>query len=142
VPKKEAAPSWTDKVKLSARAYLRYSYELGEAARNNNQFNLDRLYVQSEYLATDKVRFQITLDGGVTRNTAGNQVFLAETKAAFIEVKDVLAPGLYLRAGLLQLAWATACRARYPWIVGATPPRRTWGWPWEDRCPPSTAASR
>jgi hypothetical protein len=104
-PKKEAATSWTDKVKLSARAYLRYSYELGEAARNNNQFNIDRLYVQSEYLATGKVRFQITLDGGATRNSAGNQVLFVETKSAFLEVKDLLGPGLYLRAGLLPIAW-------------------------------------
>jgi hypothetical protein len=92
-------------VKLSARAYLRYSYELGEEARNANQFNIDRLYFQSEFFATDRVRFQITLDAGATRNAAGNQVFLAETKSAFIEVKDVLGPGLYLRAGILPLAW-------------------------------------
>jgi hypothetical protein len=42
-PKKEAASSWTDKVKLSTKAYLRYSYELGEEARNANQFTIDRL---------------------------------------------------------------------------------------------------
>jgi hypothetical protein len=98
-------PSWTEKVKLSARAYLRYSYELGEEARNANQFTLDRLYFQGEFSATSRVRFQITLDAGATRNATGNQVFFAETKSAFIEVKDLLMPGTYLRAGILPLAW-------------------------------------
>ncbi len=103
-PKKDTS-SWTDKVKLSGKAYLRYSYELNQEAQNANQFNLDRLYLQSEFFATDKVRFQVTLDAGDTRNSTGNQVFFAETKYAFAEVKDVLGQGLFLRAGIVPLAW-------------------------------------
>lgn len=102
---KKAESSWTDKVKLSGKAYLRYSYELNEAAQNANQFAIDRLYLQSEFFATDKVRFQATLDAGDTRNTGGNQVLLAETKYAFAEVKDVLVQGLWVRGGLIPLAF-------------------------------------
>jgi hypothetical protein len=127
-PKKEAASSWTDRVKLSAKAYLRYSYELGEAARNANQFNIDRLYFQAEFLATDKVRFQITLDAGDTRNATGNQVFFAETKSAFIEVKDVLAPGLYLRAGILPLAWIPYEEELWGYRVQGSLPMDRWGY--------------
>ncbi len=127
-PKKEEASSWTDKVKLSAKAYLRYSYELGEEARNANQFNIDRLYVQSEYFATDKVRFQVTLDAGDTRNSTGNQVFFAETKSAFIEVKDVLGPGLYLRAGILPLAWIPYEEDLWGYRVQGPLPVDRWGY--------------
>jgi hypothetical protein len=97
--------SWTDRVRLSSQAFLRYSYELGEEARGANQFQLDRLHLQAEFLATDRVRFQVTLDAGDTRNSAGNQVFFAQTKNAFVEVKDLIAKGLYLRAGIVPLAW-------------------------------------
>jgi hypothetical protein len=136
-PPAEAAPpaerpkadsSWTEKVKLSARAYLRYSYELGEAARNANQFNVDRLYLQGEFFATDKVRFQLTLDAGATRNATGNQVLFAETKSAFIEVKDVLGPGLYLRAGILPLAWIPYEEDIWPYRVQGQLPMDRWGY--------------
>jgi len=127
-PKKEAASNWTDKVKLSAKAYLRYSYELGEEAKNANQFNVDRLYLQSEYFASDRVRFQLTLDGGITRNGTGNQVFLAETKSAFIEVKDVLAKGLYLRAGILPLAWIPYEDDLWGYRVQGPMPMDRWGY--------------
>lgn len=104
-PKKKEESSWFDKVKLSGRAYLRYSYELAPGAQNFNEFALDRLYLQSEYFATDKVRFQATLDAADTRNSTGNNVFLAETKYAFAEVKDVLAPGVWFRGGIIPLAF-------------------------------------
>ncbi len=121
-------PSWTDKVKLSARAYLRYSYELGEEARNANQFNVDRLYLQGEFFATERVRFQLTLDAGATRNATGNQVFFAETKSAFIEVKDVLAKGLYLRAGILPLAWIPYEEELWGYRVQGPVPMDRWGY--------------
>lgn len=123
-----AASSWTDKVKLSAKAYLRYSYELGQEAKNSNQFNIDRIYLQSEYFATDKVRFQLTLDSGVTRNASGNQVFLAETKSAFIEVKDLVAKGLYLRAGILPLAWIPYEEELWGYRVQGPLPMDRWGY--------------
>lgn len=127
-PKKQKETPWTDRVKLSARAYLRYSYELGEAARNNNQFSLDRAYLQGEFFATDKVRFQLTLDGGATRNSAGNQVFLVETKSAFAEVKDLLGPGIYLRAGILPTAWIPFEEDLWGYRVQGSVPLDRWGY--------------
>jgi hypothetical protein len=121
-------PSWTERVKLSARAYLRYSYELGEEARNANQFNIDRLYFQGEFSATERVRFQITLDAGATRNTTGNQVFFAETKSAFLEVKDLLMPGTYLRAGILPMAWIPYEEDLWSYRVQGPLPLDRWGY--------------
>ena len=121
-------PGWTERVKLSARAYLRYSYELGEEARNANQFNLDRLYFQGEFSATERVRFQITLDGGATRNATANQVFFAETRAAFIEVKDLLMRGSYLRAGILPLAWNPHEEDLWGYRVQGPLPMDRWGY--------------
>jgi hypothetical protein len=127
-PKKEKETPWTDRVKLAARAYLRYSYEFGEAARNNNQFNVDRLYFGGDFFATDKVRFQITLDAGATRNSTGNQVFLVETKSAFAEVKDLLGPGIYLRAGVLPLAWVPYEEDLWGYRVQGALPLDRWGY--------------
>ncbi|WP_224371311.1 hypothetical protein [Hyalangium versicolor] len=127
-PKKEAASSWTDRVKFGAKAYLRYSYELGEEAKNSDQFNIDRLYLQAEFFATDKVRFQITFDAGDTRNGTGNQVFFAETKNAYIEVKDVLGPGLYLRAGVIPLAWIPYEEDLWGYRVQGALPVDRWGY--------------
>ena len=103
-------------------------YELGQEAKNANQFNVDRIYLQSEYFATDKVRFQLTLDSGVTRNATGNQVFLAETKSAFIEVKDLVAKGLYLRAGILPLAWIPYEEDLWGYRVQGSLPMDGWGY--------------
>ena len=100
-----AAVSWTDRVKLSGRAYLRYSYELGDVGKNANQFALDRLYLQGEYQVTDNVRVQVTLDAGDTRNATGNNVFLAETKYAFAELQRVFGKDTWVRAGIVPLAW-------------------------------------
>jgi hypothetical protein len=125
-PKKD--PPWTDRVKLAARAYLRYSYEFGEETRNNNQFNVDRLYFGGDFFATDKVRFQITLDAGATRNSTGNQVLLVETKSAFAEVKDLLGPGIYLRAGILPLAWVPYEEDLWGYRVQGALPLDRWGY--------------
>lgn len=99
------ATSWTDRVKLSGRVYLRYSYELNEVGKNANQFALDRLYLQGEYQLTDTVRFQVTLDDADSRLAGNNNVFVAETKYAFVELKNLLGTGTYFRAGMIPLAW-------------------------------------
>jgi hypothetical protein len=127
-PKKEAASSWTERVKLGAKAYLRYSYELGEERRNANEFNIDRLYLQAEFFATDKVRFQITLDAGDTRNATGNQVFFAETKNAYIEVKDLIGRGVYLRGGIIPLAWIPYEEDLWGYRVQGSLPVDRWGY--------------
>ncbi|MFL5350967.1 MAG: hypothetical protein ACJ8AT_39870 [Hyalangium sp.] len=126
-PKKDTS-SWTDKVKLSGKAYLRYSYELNKEAQHANQFNIDRLYLTSEYFLTDKVRFQVTLDAGDTRNSTGNQVFFAETKNAFAEVKDVLGHGVYLRAGIIPLAWIPYEEDLWGYRVQGPLPVDRWGY--------------
>lgn len=104
-PTEPKPASWTERVKLSGRSYLRYSYELNEVGKNANQFAMDRLYLQGEYLLTDTIRFQVTLDAADTRNATGNNVFFAETKYAFAEVKNLLGAGTWFRAGIIPLAW-------------------------------------
>ncbi|PTL82762.1 hypothetical protein [Vitiosangium sp. GDMCC 1.1324] len=99
------ATSWTERVKLSGKAYLRYSYELDGPSKNANQFALDRLYLQGEYQLTDNSRFQVTLDAGDTRNSGTNSVFFAEAKYVFLELKNLLGAGSWLRAGMIPLAW-------------------------------------
>lgn len=126
-PKVET-PSWTDKVKLSGKAYLRYQYELAPTpAAGNNQFNLDRLYLTSEFMPVDKVRFQATLDAGDTRNSTGNQVFFAETKYAFGELKDFV-KGLYLRGGIIPLAWIPYEEDLWTYRVQGPVPVDRWGY--------------
>ena len=67
-PRSTSRRAGTDRVKLSGKAYLRYSFELSEAAASANEFAVDRLYLQGEFLVTDNVRFQYTLDAGDIRS--------------------------------------------------------------------------
>ncbi|MBF5046377.1 hypothetical protein FGE12_28435 [Aggregicoccus sp. 17bor-14] len=100
----EASGSWIDRVKLSGKSYLRYSYDLRGPTENANSFGIDRLYLQSEFQLTKTVRFQATLEGGDLRQ-GGNQYFDVTTKYAFLEVKDLWHTGSFLRVGQLPLAW-------------------------------------
>lgn len=100
----EKAPSWTDRISLSGKMYLRYSYGLGADQQNANEFAIDRIYLQSEYKLTDTMRVQVTLDAGGARED-GKSYFDVATKYAFFEAKDLLFKGSYLRVGQVPLAW-------------------------------------
>lgn len=96
--------SWTDRISLSGKTYLRYTWQLDEAAGNANAFAIDRLYLQSEYRFTDRLLAQVTLEAGDLREGGGGPLDVV-TKYLFFEAKDLGFTGTYLRVGQLPLAW-------------------------------------
>ena len=122
------SPSWTDRVKLSGKVYLRYSFELSEPAASANQFAIDRLYLQGEFQLTDTVRFQYTLDAGDIRSQGSSTPFVAETKYAFVEIKDLLVKGTFLRAGVVPMSWIPYEEELLPYRVASQVPLDRWGY--------------
>src|SRR5688572_18442067 len=54
-PAPPAEERWYDRVKLSGRAFVRYSVELPSGAPGFNEFAVDRLYLTSEFKVLDDV---------------------------------------------------------------------------------------
>jgi hypothetical protein len=95
--------NWYDRIKLSGRTYLRYSWDVSSNS-NFNEFAIDRIYLQSEYQISERFRVQVTLEAGDIR-TSGTGNFQVAPKYAFLEFKDPLWKGTYVRAGLVHTPW-------------------------------------
>lgn len=122
-----AGSSWIDKVKLSGKSYLRYSYETTGPKENQNAFAIDRLYLQGEFQLLKNLRFQATLEAGDLRE-GGTDYFDVATKYGFLELKDLLGAGTYVRGGLLPLAWNSYEEDLWGYRVASPVAMDRWGY--------------
>jgi hypothetical protein len=103
VPEAAKIEHWYDRIKLSGKTFLRYSWDFS-SSRNFNEFAIDRIYLQSEYQISDRFRVQVTLEAGDIR-TSGTENFQVAPKFAFLEWKEADWAGFYVRAGMVHTAW-------------------------------------
>jgi hypothetical protein len=101
-----------EKVKLSGRAFLRYSYDFTSRA-SFNEFAIDRLYLIADYQMTERVKTQVLLEAGDIR-TNGTDNFQVAPKYAFVQLNDLGYAGTYVAAGLVRTSWIS-------------PEEETWG---------------
>ena len=105
---------WVKDVSLSGKTYLRYSYELGEARKNDNEFAIDRMYVIVLWRLWDRARLRYTLEGGEIRDVdvklsngtltkTSNQTLSVVTKHLYFEYSNPLGKDSWLRLGLADL---------------------------------------
>ncbi len=111
-----AVPDWLSRVEIGGVAWLFYRYELTKGANNLNTFDLGRMYFFATVKPMDHVRFRMTLDspnreatttvkGGVTTVSQNSGKFDVVIKHAFVELYDVLTPGLSFKFGMHDLPW-------------------------------------
>lgn len=112
-------PEWLDRLTVDGRAYLRYSYELADTARNYNEFDIDRIYVGFRWKLWDKGAIRYTLEGGDLRENGGDQ-FAVTTKHLFVEVQDPFYAGTFVRAGQFDLPWVPYEEAVWGYRVQGT----------------------
>jgi hypothetical protein len=93
-----------DRLSIDGKAFLRYSYEVGDSRDDLNEFDIDRIYLGVYWKLTEKWGVRYTLEGGDLRENGGDY-FDVTTKHFFLEVKDVLYPSTYLRVGQADLPW-------------------------------------
>ncbi|MHB8872425.1 MAG: hypothetical protein ACYC8T_01940 [Myxococcaceae bacterium] len=103
-PSVKPAPNWTDRVKLSGLAYLRYSFELTPDRANFNELNFDRIYLTSEFQLVEHALVLATLEAGDIRLN-GTANFMVAPKYVYVEGKDLGYAGSFIRAGLVQTGW-------------------------------------
>ncbi|MBI3182281.1 MAG: hypothetical protein HYZ28_09075 [Myxococcales bacterium] len=101
-PKKESP--WTDRIKFSGKAYLRYSYEIDPNRANYNEFDVDRIYLTTDAKLTDDIVFSLTLEGGDLRES-GTDYFDVATKGIYIDIQNLLMEGTSLKLGQVNLPW-------------------------------------
>lgn len=98
-------PDWVRRLSVSGTAYLRYGYELADAAGDFNEFNLNRIYLRFDTRLWDKGSVRYTLEGGDLREEGARQPFAVLSKHFYLEVRDVLHKNSFLRFGLADLPW-------------------------------------
>lgn len=110
----QETPEWVRNLSLSSRTYLRYSYEIGDARKNQNEFAIDRLYVIFLWQLWDRARLRYTLEGGEIRDVdvtlsggalakTSNQALSAVTKHLYFEYSNPFGKDTWLRLGLADL---------------------------------------
>ena len=121
------APGWTDRVKLSGIAFLRYSVELAPTAASFNEFNFDRIYLSSEFQISDHALVNATLEAGDIRSS-GTGNFMVAPKLVYLEGKDLAYAGTYLRAGLVQTGWVPYIDGLWGYRVQSASFTDRWGY--------------
>jgi hypothetical protein len=108
-PPARPTPEWLDRLTIKGKTFLRYSYELGEAASDYNEFDIDRAYLEFHWRISDKARLRYTLEGGDIRDTDKDgkrtEQFDVTTKHLYLELQDPLHAGSYARFGQVDLPW-------------------------------------
>ena len=110
----QATPEWVNNLSLSGRTYLRYSYELGDLRKGNNEFAIDRVYVIFLWTLWDRARLRYTLEGGDIRDVdvtlsngaltkTGNQTLAVVTKHLFFEYSNPFGKDTWVRLGIADL---------------------------------------
>lgn len=110
----QETPEWVKNISLSGKTYLRYSYELGDARKDYNEFAIDRLYVIFVWKLWDRARLRYTLEGGEIRDVdvklsngtltkTSNQALGVVTKHLYFEYSNPLGKDSFLRLGLADL---------------------------------------
>lgn len=104
-PSAPQTTDWTDRISLSGKGYIRYSYTLGRDGDNFNEFAIDRLYLTSGYQLSDTLLATVTLEAGGPRENGGTGYFDVATKYFYLEAKDLGFEGAWFRVGIIPLAW-------------------------------------
>lgn len=114
----QAIPDWVNNLSISGRTYLRYSYEVGDARKDYNEFAIDRLYLTLQWKLWDRARMSYTLEGGDIRDVdvrlsngvltkTNNQALGAVTKYLYFEYSNPLGKDTWVRLGLSPLPFVS-----------------------------------
>ncbi|MEP0766728.1 MAG: hypothetical protein HRF45_09340 [Fimbriimonadia bacterium] len=110
-----SVPDWVNRISISGRAFLRYSYELDSSKDDFNEFSVDRVYLTFRSKVSEKSTVQYTLEGGEIRDadyrlSDGNLEKVStsmdvQTKYFFFEVTDALYRTGFVRVGQAPQPW-------------------------------------
>ena len=100
----EELPAWLKNLTIDGRAFLRYSYELGNTREEFNEFDIDRIYLGFNWRLWERGKLRYTLEGGDLRENGTDQ-FDVSTKHFFAEFQKPVSWVESVRVGLTDLPW-------------------------------------
>ncbi|MFZ5479334.1 MAG: hypothetical protein ACOZNI_21390 [Myxococcota bacterium] len=99
-------------VKPSGVIFTHYGYDLTDGADGFNEFALDRAYVRVDADIAKRWATRVTLDADhvATTDSAGDAVDVSKlrvfVKHAYVEARDFGLPGVKIRGGMIETAYA------------------------------------